>query len=196
MVCTAARRSASVSLSHRLASVLAKPCTTVMGVRSSWLVVARNRSLASSSSLAAVTSRKSMTRSSRPSSPLQSTSSQRPLGSRWVSLPSAGSGTGNGGGRPVTSSADSPVSSCAAGFHCRIRPSASSTAMPSALASMTARSWARCRTTSSNAIALLSATLAWPGHQLQQFQLDVPDLPPAVQGVERAVGPAARRGTG
>ena len=43
IVCTASRRSASPSWSHRLASVLAKPCTTVIGVRSSWLVVARNR---------------------------------------------------------------------------------------------------------------------------------------------------------
>ena len=82
MVCTAARRSASASLSHRLASVLAKPWTMVIGVRSSWLVVARNRSLASSSSLAAVTSRKSSTVSSRPDSGVLSRSIQRPLGSR------------------------------------------------------------------------------------------------------------------
>ena len=142
--------------------MLANPWTTVIGVRSSWLVVARNRSLASSSSLAAVTSRKSMTISSRPFSPLHSTSSQRPPGSRWVSLPPPGGGTGKGGGWPVTSSADRPVSAWAAGFHCRMRPAPSRTAIPSALASITARWWARCRTTSSNAIALLSATLACP----------------------------------
>ena len=82
MVCTAVRRSVSDSLSHRLARVLANPCTTVIGVRSSWLVVARNRSLASSSSFAAVTSRKLTTCSCLPFSPLHITSSQRPLGRR------------------------------------------------------------------------------------------------------------------
>ncbi len=161
MIRTAARRSGSPSWSHRLASVLAKPWTTVIGVRSSWLVVARNRSLASSSSLAAVTSRKSMTSSPSSASAVHSTSSQRPLGSLWVSMAS-GSGSGNGGGLPIASGAAIPVIRCAAGFHCRTRPASSSTAMPSALPSMTARSWARCRTTSSNAIALVSATPACP----------------------------------
>ena len=70
--------------SHRLASVLANPCTTVIGVRSSWLVVARNRSLASSSSLAAVTSRKSTPARPRRPSEVDRMSIQRPLGSLWV----------------------------------------------------------------------------------------------------------------
>ena len=142
--------------------MLAKPCTTVMGVRSSWLVVARNKSLASSSSLAAVTSRKSMTSSPPPSaSEVHRTSSQRPLGSLWFSV-EPGSGSGNDGGLPMASAAGVPVIRCAAGFHCRTRPALSSTAMPSALPSMTARSCARCLTTSSKAIALVRATPAWP----------------------------------
>ena len=161
MVRTAARLSVSASWSHRLCSVLANPCTTVMGVRSSWLVVARNRSFASSSSLAAVTSRKSMTSSPLSASEVHRTSSQRPFGSLWVSV-EPGSGSGNDGGLPMASWAGVPVIRCAAGFHCRTRPTASSTAMPSALPSMTARSWARCLTTSSNAIALVRATPACP----------------------------------
>ncbi len=161
MVCTASRRSASPSWSHRLARVLAKPCTTVMGVRSSWLVVARNRSLASSSSLVAVTSRKSMTSSPPSASAVHSTSSHRPFGSLWVSIAS-GSGSGNGGDLPMACPAGMPVMRCAAGFHWRTSPAVSSTAMPSALPSMTARSWARCRTTSSKAMALVSATPACP----------------------------------
>src|SRR2546429_8575 len=104
-----------------------------MGVRSSWLVVARNRSLASSSSLAAVTSRKSMTSSPPPSaSEVHRTSSQRPLDSLWVSV-EPGSGSGNEGGLPMASWAGVPVIRRAAGFHCRTRPASSSTAMPSAL---------------------------------------------------------------
>lgn len=81
MVRTADRRSASDNWSQREASVDANPCTTVIGVRSSWLVVARNRSFASSSSLAAVTSRKSTTRSFPSPKAVQSTSIQRPPGS-------------------------------------------------------------------------------------------------------------------
>ena len=117
--------------------------------------------MASSSSLAAVMSRKSTTFSPRPLRPVQSRSIQRPLASLCVSF-SPGSGSGNGGRLPVASSGDKPVSRWAAGFHCRTRPSASTTAMPSALASMTARSCARWRTTSSNAVTLERATLAWP----------------------------------
>ena len=60
--------------------------------------------------------------------------------------------------------------------------------MPSALPSMTARSCARCRTTSSNAIALVSATPALAGEQLKQFELDVAELAPAVQRVQGPVG--------
>ena len=108
IVRTAARRSASDSCSHRLASVDANPWTTVIGVRSSWLVVARNRSLASSSSLAAVTSRKSTTCSPPSPSSVQRTSIQRSLGSLWV-WRSPGAGSGNGGGAPIASPACVPV---------------------------------------------------------------------------------------
>ena len=94
----AARR--RCSLSHRLASVLGEPCTTVIGVRSSWLVVARNRSLASSSSLAAVTSRKSTTTRPVPRSRCRA----RRASGRWAAGRSArrpGSGSGNGSGLPI-----------------------------------------------------------------------------------------------
>ncbi len=102
-----------------------------------------------------------MTSSSSSASAVHSTSSQRPFGSLWVSIAS-GSGSGNGGGLPIATWAGVPVIRCAAGFHCRTRPEVSSTAMPSALPSITARSWARCLTTSSKAMALVSATPACP----------------------------------
>ncbi len=76
------------------------PRTIVIGVRSSWLVVARNRSLASSSSLAAVTSRKSTT--SSPVSSISRADHVEPapgVGSWKVSF-SPGAGSGNGGGSP------------------------------------------------------------------------------------------------
>ena len=187
MVRTAARLSASASWSHRLASVLAKPCTTVMGVRSSWLVVARNRSFASSSSLAAVTSRKSITSSPRSASEVHRTSSQRPFGSLWVSI-EPGSGSGNDGGLPMASWAGVPVIRCAAGFHCRTRPAASSTAMPSALPSMTARSM---RPLPDHLLERHRVGQGHPGvagQQLEQLQLDVAELAPAVQRVQRPVG--------
>ena len=83
------------------------------------------------------------------------------MDSLWVSV-EPGSGSGNEGGLPMASWAGVPVIRRAAGFHCRTRPASSSTAMPSALPSMTARSCARCLTTSSKAIALVRATPAWP----------------------------------
>src|SRR5215472_10841786 len=175
IVVTAACRSVSASLSHRLASVLANPWTTVIGVRSSWLVVAKNRSLASSSSLAAVTSRKSITCSSRPSSTVQRTSIQRPLDSRQVSV-APGSGSGNDGGLPAACAAETPVSACADGFHCLTKPALSSTAMPSALLSITARSCARWRTTSAKAVAFDSATLAWPASSSSSSRSTWPTL--------------------
>ena len=93
-------------------------------------------------------SRKSTTISPVSSISALTTSSQRP-GRSWKVSFSPGSGSGNGGGRPMTASAAwKPVSSAAAGFHRTTRPRPSSTAMPSALASNTARSWARCRTAS------------------------------------------------
>ena len=100
------------------------------------------------------------------------------MGSRWVTRGAPGSGTGNGGGLPVTSSADIPVSMAAAGFHCRISPAPSSTAMPSALASITARSWARWRTSSSNAVALVSATPACPASSSSSSSSTCPTLRP------------------
>ena len=186
IVCTALRRSASVSLSHRLASVLAKPCTTVIGVRSSWLVVARNRSLASSSSLAAVTSRKSTTCSSRSSTPVHSTSSQRPFASLQVSL-APGSGTGNGGGLPAACAADTPVSAVrgrvplpdqavAVQHGDAVRAGVDDRALVRPLPDdFLERGRVRQR------------HAGVPGQQLEQFQLDVADLAPAVQGVQRAV---------
>jgi len=53
---------------------------------------------------------------------------------------------------------------------------------------MTARSCARCLTTSSKAIALVRATPAWPAQQLEQLELDVAERAPAVQRVQRPVG--------
>ena len=89
-----------------------------------------------------------------------------------------GSGSGNGGCFPITSSGGTPVSREADGFHWRTRPPASSTAMPSALPSMTARSWARWRTTSSKAVTFDSATLAWPASSSSSSRSMCPTLRP------------------
>jgi hypothetical protein len=140
MACTAVSRASSSSTSQRLASVSAYPFTTVSGVRSSWLVVARNRSRPSSSIRGAVMSRNVTTRWPAWLSGEQRTSIHRPHAS-WVSSTWPGSGTPNGTGRPSASTGVRAVSWCAAGFQARTRPPSSSTARPSGTAAVTALNW-------------------------------------------------------
>ena len=190
IVCTALRRSASASLSQRLASVLANPCTTVIGVRNSWLVVARNRSLASSSSLAAVTSRKSSTCSSRPSRPVHSTSIQRPLSQPVGQLGARARAAGTAAACPRRRADRDPG-----------EPVRRRVPLPDQAVGVQHRDAVGAGVDHRALVRPLPDDLlergdvgqgdaGVPGQQLEQLQLDMADLAPAVQRVQGPVRPA------